>query len=413
MITPSYGLTATERVLPRMALDFTTAILDPRVTFTRTGNTATVVNSSGFIAGVNADLPRFDFDPITLVCKGLLIEESRTNLFLYSNDFRDTATAGSSRPWSWVNSTVVENATDSPDGTTNASKIEETSATGNHNLAQTITVVNGTTYAYSVYVKPAERDTIDIRFGGSNGSRFNLTTQTVTNVGSGVGSISPAANGFYRCTTIFTSAATSYVMNLYMFKGGISYAGTTGEGLFVYGTQLEAGAFTTSYIPTEATTVTRNADVATMTGTNFSDWFNANEGAFFCEFTSFNANTRSVILLSDNSAANRMYFRYSSGGSLQFTSIISSVNEVTISPSGTSTINTVYQPCAAYKLNSYSYAINGTSRGTDDTANVPTLTQMSIGANFNSTAEFLCGHIRQFNYYPQRLTNAEVVAFSK
>jgi hypothetical protein len=195
--------------------------------------------------------------------------------------------------------------------------------------------------------------------------------------------------------------------------GSAAVTGDGVKGVYLWGAQLEAGAFPTSYIPTEASQVTRTADVATMTGTNFSDWFNASEGAFFCEFTSFNANTRSVILLSDNSAANRMYFRYSSGGSLQFTSIISSVNEVTITPSGTSTINTVYQPCAAYKLNSYSYAINGTSRGTDDTANVPTLTQMSIGANFNSTAEFLCGHIRQFNYYPQRLTNAEVVAFSK
>jgi len=84
MISPSFSLTATERVLPRMALDFTTALLDPRITFTRTGNTATVVNSSGVIAAINADLPRFDFDPTTLVCKGLLIEETRTNLLLNS-----------------------------------------------------------------------------------------------------------------------------------------------------------------------------------------------------------------------------------------------------------------------------------------------------------------------------------------
>jgi hypothetical protein len=84
MITPSYSLTATERVLPKLALDFTTAALDPRVTFTRTGNTATVTNSSGVIVGVNADIPRFDFDPVTLVCRGLLIEETRTNALLNS-----------------------------------------------------------------------------------------------------------------------------------------------------------------------------------------------------------------------------------------------------------------------------------------------------------------------------------------
>lgn len=84
MISPSYSLTATERVLPKLALDFTTAALDPRVTFTRSGNTATVTNSSGVIVSVNADIPRFDYNPTTLLCNGLLIEESRTNVLLNS-----------------------------------------------------------------------------------------------------------------------------------------------------------------------------------------------------------------------------------------------------------------------------------------------------------------------------------------
>jgi hypothetical protein len=56
MITPAYSPTATERVLPRMALDFTTAVLDSRVTVTRALNTATAINSSGFVAIVNANL---------------------------------------------------------------------------------------------------------------------------------------------------------------------------------------------------------------------------------------------------------------------------------------------------------------------------------------------------------------------
>ena len=67
-----------------MALDFTTASLDSRVTVTRSGNTATATNSSGVIAVVNANLPRFDYNPTTLVCNGLLIELSRTNLLLNS-----------------------------------------------------------------------------------------------------------------------------------------------------------------------------------------------------------------------------------------------------------------------------------------------------------------------------------------
>ena len=77
MITPAFGLTATERVLPRLALDFTTASLDPRITFTRTtgaSNPATYIDSSGVITAATNNQPRFDYDPVTLVCQGLLIE---------------------------------------------------------------------------------------------------------------------------------------------------------------------------------------------------------------------------------------------------------------------------------------------------------------------------------------------------
>lgn len=84
MITPSFALTATERVLPRMAVDFTTAVTDSRVVTTRANNTATRFNSSGVIEIVNANLPRYDYDPVTLVCLGQLIEEARTNLLLNS-----------------------------------------------------------------------------------------------------------------------------------------------------------------------------------------------------------------------------------------------------------------------------------------------------------------------------------------
>jgi hypothetical protein len=90
MITPSFGLTATERVLPKLALDFTTASLDSRVTFTRaTGasNPATYIDSNGYVTATSDNQPRFDHNPITLACKGLLIEESRTNLLKHSDAF--------------------------------------------------------------------------------------------------------------------------------------------------------------------------------------------------------------------------------------------------------------------------------------------------------------------------------------
>jgi hypothetical protein len=83
MITPAYGLTATERVLPSLAFNFTTGSVDPRITCVRAGD-STRTNSSGVIELVPANTSRIDYDPVTLACKGLLIEPGRTNSFLNS-----------------------------------------------------------------------------------------------------------------------------------------------------------------------------------------------------------------------------------------------------------------------------------------------------------------------------------------
>jgi len=84
VFTPSYSLTATERVLPNFAIDFTTGVVDPRIVTSRAGNTATRINASGGIELVNDNLPRLDFDPVTLACRGLLSEGAATNLLLNS-----------------------------------------------------------------------------------------------------------------------------------------------------------------------------------------------------------------------------------------------------------------------------------------------------------------------------------------
>lgn len=123
MITPAYAPTATERVFPRLALDFTTGVLDPRVTVTRALNTATRINSSGLIEVVNADLPQFDYDPVTLAPKGLLIEETRANLLLHSSGANESAwtkdAAGTG-----VAPVVTPNFAVAPDGTTTADRVQ-------------------------------------------------------------------------------------------------------------------------------------------------------------------------------------------------------------------------------------------------------------------------------------------------
>jgi hypothetical protein len=409
MITPSFGLTATERVLPRLALDFTTASLDSRITFTRSGATATRVNSSGFIEAVAADVARFDFNPVTLVCRGLLIEESRINYATYSNSLFDA---------SWTPSSVTAGTSiTSPDGTTNAVKAIASASDALHFFSKNATSVPTTVYSFSRYAKKGELTKFALREGSATGAyaAFDLDNGTVLD---GTGTIVDAGNGFYRCTLNVTLSGTTFGMRVYLLpntytSGSVTntWTGDGTSGLYFYETQLEAGAFPTSQIPTTTTALTRNADVATMTGTNFSDWYNATEGTFEVTWsaplrinqTAFSANVnnsnRLECIRRDTGNIRMQVF---SGGALQV-----SVGPLTNTGLGP------FDCTLAYKQDNFAIATNATGPSVDTSALVPVgNNQLAIGRDSASTA-FICGTVSKLNYWPQRLTNAELQAFSK
>lgn len=330
MITPSYALTATERILPRMALDFTTATLDPRVTFTRSGNTATVTNSSGVIVAINANLPRFDFDPTSLVCKGLLIEEDRTNLLL--------------------NSLI--------DGTSLATQLVTTTA-----VAHTL-------------------------------SFYGTGTIVLT----GTSSATVVGTGAYPTRTKLTFTPTAGVLTLTV-TGTVQYA------------QLEVGAFATSFIPTDATTKTRNVDSALMTGTNFSDWFNASEGAFQLQGYVSPTAGPAYLFASDGSLANAIYFDHS-GGNIRNVIFSASV-AVTMSTGAIGTVGAAVNMLSTYKVNSFAAAKNAGTVATRTSGAVPiAMNQISLGSALG-TVNFINTWIAKVMFYPQRIINNEVRAFSK
>jgi len=424
MITPSFGLTATERVLPKLALDFTTAILDGRVTFARTGATATRVNASGFIESVAANTARFDFDPVNLLCQGLLIEESRTNQFLYSSDLRNTATAGAARPWNYVNASVNADVENSPDGTQNADKIEETSATGEHAIFHDNYAASNVTLSVSIFAKADERNKInlvisDFATGGAS-CVFDLSLGTAGAASSStaeytspVGKIINYGDGWYRCVlTVVKGSGNTNNYAVFNLNNGstINYAGTTGHGLFAFGAQLEAGAFATSYIPTEATAVTRNADVATMTGTNFSDWFNPTEGSLKVVYQYNSGLTGTPISISDGTTANRVLIYKSGANMAGFVGSGGALQANMVTNAATTAVSSAV---FALKQDNFAFEFNANSQGTDTSGLMPVSPNiMNIGAAQGATSTFN-GWILQVYYYIQRLTANEVKAFSK
>jgi hypothetical protein len=398
MITPSFGLTATERVLPRLALDFTTASLDSRVTFARTGATATRVNSSGFIETVAADTPRFDFDPVTLNCKGLLIEEARTNICLKSDDFSTT--------WSYVSSgttspSVVANQAISPDGTLNADEVTFGAITGSaqFSLMRQAITVSAITYTSSIYVKAKDSNEVGKKlFFYLNSGAVNVLEVTLSLNWTRI-NVSQLAVAGSGNITIGTGGSG-------VFTGG---GNQTAVVAHIYGAQLEAGAFVTSYIPTGNTSVVRNPDVATMTGTNFSDWYNTGVGGLAAlVLPSTVSGTRPAIQFDDNTTDEIITLRGDTTNP-ELVIVEGGAGQAQID-AGTIAANTVYNLGAAWATDDCAASVNGNAAVTDTTATIPTVTQARLGSDGTN---YLNGHLQSIRYWPQRIIDAEVRAFSK
>lgn len=409
---------------PSLSLDFLAGLNDSRITYSGGAN-GTRIDSSGVI--VAATTPRFDYDPVTLAARGLLVEEARTNLLTYSSEFDNAI---------WLKNSaavaVTANATTSPDGTTNADKIYEAdTSTTDREVYQTIrTITASATCTGSIYVKQAERTTCQVRITSNNGTystfvaNINLATGAITGSGtaggmvSGSASIQPAANGFYRViiTGVFAADVTQAGVDVYCYNGTTTnYAGAVNSGFFVWGAQFEAGSFATSYIPTTTASVTRTADSAVMTGTNFSSWFNPVQGTFVVAASAYNSvngvfSQPSAYGVSDGTSNNfievsrlatsaAVRSRVTTGGASQFNSINSSWPVDVIAKVGTT-----------YKVNDFAAVLSGGTVFTDATGTIPAVDRLQIGGL--AVASIWTGHIRTLQFYPQRLPNAQLQALT-
>jgi len=363
--------------------------------------------------------PRFDYDPVTLAPRGLLIEEQRTNLLTYSEDWTNAA-------WSKTNITVTAAATTSPDGTVDAQKLEATATAATSIIAPTATVA-ATAATFSVYVKQGTGATTANIFTLRNATtatnlirgtlNYSTGVFTYTTGSTGVTAVN-AGNGWWRIVMTATSGITSGdTIRGYVGFDGVSQ--TAGDHLFAWGAQLEAGAFATSYIPTVASQVTRTADVAAITAPMFAPWYRQSEGTLVVKLTprgvpSGGANVR-VLEINDGGANNRNPLLYaSSAGSTYFQYRVGGVDQAGLSSSaGYFAANTTITVASAYAANDFAASFSGSAATTDNSGSVVTnATQMTIGYATSAPTEVLCGHIQSIDYYPTRLTNAQIQALT-
>jgi hypothetical protein len=184
---------------------------------------------------------RYDHDPISLIGKGLLLEEARTNLALRSEEFDNAS-------WIKTNSTVTADGAISPDGTMDAYKIVSNSALLGF-IVQSVSQTTATSYTWSVFAKAGEYSFCQLRITGTvvpsiTRAYFNLATGTTTTTTNCTASITAFGNGWYKCSITYTttSAATASPR----FYGQVDDADTVSDGtsgIYIWGAQMEAGAF--------------------------------------------------------------------------------------------------------------------------------------------------------------------------
>ena len=378
-------------VRPSLTLDFQKSKqLDPRITFSRSSS-ATYVEG-GVIKYADEHQARFEDD-------GLLIEERRTNSFLQSKDF--------SSSWGATFATKTLAAGVAPDGTTTACKLTPDGTFASHYMGQTQTV---TTASFSVFAKADGYDYARV-YIAQGWAQFNLVTGTVVQEGTiGIGSIEPFPDGWYRLKVqnISVGTATNYRFYSDESVGDGNYAGDGVSGTLFWGAQLEDAAFSTSYIPTAGSEEIRSADIAQITGDNFSSWYNQGEGTVQVKYSSptdTSLDYKRLVSIS-NSSSDSM----SLGDGIMYGSHSPSTSTRWMARNGASIwYAALASPVAlssaiAYKDDDLAISYDGATVITNNSYTISTLpSRLDVYPN---------GHISRISCYPERLTNEQLEAIT-
>ena len=291
-------------------------IIPPQMTFTR-ASTATYMGQDGLIKTAKSNQLRYDYDSTTLSDLGWMLEESRTNSHIYSEDYTQTMWTATQYRCSWVNS-----ASTNPTGGANSYLLkEDNTASNSHGVGSGVGlgITANSPYTLSIFAKASGRSKFQMglrNFAQTSGANANFdisagSVGTVSVVGSGSGysaSIQAYPNGWYRCSLTVTvdNSSTAAVAAWWLMDNAwnTAYTGDSVSGIYFWGTQLEQGSFPTSYIPTTSAAVTRSQDILSTS----INGFNPSNFSFFVDynFTSSNVTTSTYnsVILNGSSSTN-------------------------------------------------------------------------------------------------------------
>ena len=361
----------------------------------------------------DTDLPRIDYSPYSGAgtCGHLLLEPQRTNEIIHSNGFDDSS-------WQKTGVNVTANAGISPDGTNNAYLIEAQSSTSNHRTR--VTGAPNNTVSVSIFAKKGTTDYAYFFCGGgskhfaaifdlSDGSVTDTNIQASGTILTSTSSIS-LGNGWYRLQVSgsFTTPPANRIGIVPYYQSTIVGTPDTGwlgngESIYIYGAMEENGAYVSSYVPTESSTVTRSADVANNSGN--ADLFNDSEGVLYAEVKRFDNDTDFLTIgFTDGTNDNQVSFKFRNFTNGVWGNVVSGgVNQAQMQYTA-SDLTTLNKLAIKYKANDFALWFNGVQVLTDTSGVTPTGLKELAFDNGTGGAKFV-GKTKAVAVFKEALSN--------
>jgi hypothetical protein len=412
-------------VLPTLDLDFANSkTLDPRITFTRSSG-GSYVGADGFIKYAGVNEPRFDHDPATGESLGLLVEEGRTNFKIWSENIELDFSRASI-------SSIIENAITSPTGTQTADGIVPSTTFSAKWIDKIITGFSASqNICCSVFFKKGVGKEGWFQIYEQSGNalqslRFNFDTKQLIfgvsneyNSGGGVTvgyGVIEYPNGWYRLWIAgypnTTTTGRRMRIRLTNETGAFDFTGDGASSyLYVWGVQCEIGAFPTSYIPTVASTRTRAADNASITGKNFSEWYKQIGYTIFSEHitTSPSSVFPRVFNISTSTDSFRLnHYQPPSADYVGFSAVENNINYADIRYSNITRFSKA-KMATTYDLNNVVLYVNGNFVGKDTTSPYPSQNRDRINiGSATPNGQYINSTISRISYYPYTLKDSQL-----
>lgn len=357
------------------------------------------------VVEILGDKPRIDYTD-SLTSPSLLLEPQSTNLLTFSEDFSQSV-------WAKTNLSILSNSIISPEGILSADKLIPDTTSGQHKIDITRTVTNGATVSLSAFVKKGEYNFCCLyEVTSSAGRFFDLSNGTQGGTFVGVpttSNIENYNNDWYRISISTTVPSTSarYILYVCDTISNTSFVGDNIKGIYTWGAQLEESLYSTSYIPTAGSTVTRAQE--TCIGAGNVSTFNSTEGVLYAEMAALSDDgTTRYVSVSDGGNQNAIAIRFSDVNNqiLAYTRIGGVFNAVLF----TSSYSTVNFNKIAYRYKSGDSAlfINGTKiSSSTSTQTLPSNTLNTLGFNDGLYAP-MEGKVKGVYVFNEALTDDEL-----